>query len=249
MHRRAGIGAIDKKKMQEARFKDRGEELAADQLRQLSGQLGTLRDKLKEFATRHKNEIRKDPEFRRQFQEMCATIGVDPLASSKGFWSEMLGVGDFYYELGVQIVEICMANNHKNGGIMALDELFQRLVKSRGQTGGEQLSTDDVLRAMDKLKILGNGFSLIKLQRGRMLVQSVPGELSLDQNQVMLAAQETAHTSVRQLQTSLRWQEERAAKVLEDMVTGGMAWVDLAQRSEPVYWFPSLFNTGTVAPD
>ncbi len=37
------------------------------------------------------------------FQEMCTTIGVDPLASSKGFWSEMLGVGDFYYELAVQV--------------------------------------------------------------------------------------------------------------------------------------------------
>ena len=45
---------------------------------------------------------------------MCATIGVDPLASSKGFWSEMLGVGDFYYELGVQIVEVCMASSHRN---------------------------------------------------------------------------------------------------------------------------------------
>lgn len=29
----------------------------------------------------------------------------------------MLGVGDFYYELGVQIVEVCMATNHRNGGI------------------------------------------------------------------------------------------------------------------------------------
>ena len=46
-------------------------------------------------------------------QDMCASIGVDPLASSKGFWSEMLGVGDFYYELGVQIVEVCMASSHR----------------------------------------------------------------------------------------------------------------------------------------
>lgn len=36
--------------------------------------------------------------------------------ASKGFWSEMLGVGDFYYELGVQIVEVCMATSKKNGG-------------------------------------------------------------------------------------------------------------------------------------
>jgi ESCRT-II complex subunit VPS22 len=116
MMRKAGIGAIDKKRLTEARFKDRGEEIAADQLKQLSTSLEIFRVKLQEFATRHKNEIRKDPEFRRQFQEMCASIGVDPLASSKGFWSDVLGIGDFYYELGVQIVEICMANNHKNGG-------------------------------------------------------------------------------------------------------------------------------------
>ena len=65
-------------------------------------------------------------------QEMCASIGVDPLASSKGFWSEMLGFGDFYYELGVQIIEVCMANSHKTGGLMELGELRDRLIRSRG---------------------------------------------------------------------------------------------------------------------
>jgi ESCRT-II complex subunit VPS22 len=53
---------------------------------------------------------------------MCATIGVDPLASSKGFWSEMLGFGDFYYELAVQIIEVCMAATHRTGK-MILDEM------------------------------------------------------------------------------------------------------------------------------
>ena len=33
-------------------------------------------------------------------------VGVDPLASSKGIWGELLGLGDFYYELGVRIIEI-----------------------------------------------------------------------------------------------------------------------------------------------
>ena len=28
----------------------------------------------------------------------------------------MLGVGDFYYELGIQIVEVCMSTSHRNGG-------------------------------------------------------------------------------------------------------------------------------------
>ncbi len=36
--------------------------------------------------------------------------------AGKGFWAEMLGVGDFYYELGVQIIEVCIATSHRNGG-------------------------------------------------------------------------------------------------------------------------------------
>ena len=34
---------------------------------------------------------------------MCANIGVDPLASNKGVWAKTLGIGDFYFELGVQV--------------------------------------------------------------------------------------------------------------------------------------------------
>lgn len=41
-----------------------------------------------------------------------------PLKAGKGFWSEMLGVGDFYYELGVQIIEVCLALKHRNGGVL-----------------------------------------------------------------------------------------------------------------------------------
>lgn len=33
----------------------------------------------------------------------------------------MLGVGDFYYELGVQIIEVCLALKHRNGGEFKLD--------------------------------------------------------------------------------------------------------------------------------
>jgi len=57
---------------------------------------------------------------------MCATIGVDPLASSKGFWSEMLGVGTFYYELGIQAIEVCISTRVINGGIISMKELHSR---------------------------------------------------------------------------------------------------------------------------
>ena len=46
----------------------------------MSKQLESFRGYLEEFATKHKDKIRKNPQFRGQFQEMCASIGVDPLA-------------------------------------------------------------------------------------------------------------------------------------------------------------------------
>lgn len=46
----------------------------------MAKQMETFKVNLEEFATKHKDQIKKDPEFRVQFQEMCASIGVDPLA-------------------------------------------------------------------------------------------------------------------------------------------------------------------------
>uniref|UniRef100_A0A8D0GMJ1 Uncharacterized protein n=1 Tax=Sphenodon punctatus TaxID=8508 RepID=A0A8D0GMJ1_SPHPU len=46
----------------------------------MSKQLDMFKTNLEEFASKHKQEIRKNSQFRVQFQDMCATIGVDPLA-------------------------------------------------------------------------------------------------------------------------------------------------------------------------
>lgn len=47
---------------------------------QMAKQMEMFKVNLEEFAAKHKDDIRKDPEFRVSFQEMCASIGVDPLA-------------------------------------------------------------------------------------------------------------------------------------------------------------------------
>lgn len=77
-----------------------------------------------------RDDIRKDPVFRAQFHTMCANIGVDPLASNKGVWAQVLGFGDFYYELGVQIVEACLATRSLNGGLMDMQSLMRYVAVS-----------------------------------------------------------------------------------------------------------------------
>lgn len=108
LRRGVGIGAVRKKQEQAKQFTEVGDALVESQLSHVSAQLELFRTNLQQFAIKYKNNIKKDPEFRRRFQAMCAKIGVDPLASKKGFWSELLDVGDFYYELAVQIIEVCI---------------------------------------------------------------------------------------------------------------------------------------------
>ena len=55
-------------------------DVGANSLFQLSKQLDAFRTNLEQFARKHKGDIRRDADFRTQFQQMCATIGVDPLA-------------------------------------------------------------------------------------------------------------------------------------------------------------------------
>lgn len=202
---------MHKQKLEAGKYKDKGTELQESQFEQMTKQLDVFRENLEEFASKHKHEIKKNAQFRRQFQEMCAAIGVDPLASGKGFWS-VLGMGDFYYELGVQVVEVCLASNHSTGGLMELDELRRRLIAARGQKASHQeITNEDILMAAKKLRIFGNGyvgqrftglamhdplmlfvcfhrFIVYKIGKGRHMVQSIPGELSLQETSVLTAA-------------------------------------------------------------
>merc|ERR1712012_288933 len=226
-----------------------GDELAENQLAELSSQLSSFQGNLETFAREHKQEIRKDPEFRRHFQEMCSSIGVDPLASGKGFWSNMLDIGDFYYELGVQIVEVCMASAHKTGGLMELGELRQKLVRARGKSQHHQdITLDDLLRATKKLKVLGTGFTVIPLKSGRYLVQSVPGEMSLDQLNVLEQAEKSRGLVTEEvLSQNLKWEKQRSALILDHMVGSGQLWVDSqGSHGYKEYWAPSIFTSTLV---
>ncbi|XP_053698431.1 vacuolar-sorting protein SNF8 [Sabethes cyaneus] len=242
MRRRAGVGAIQRQKLEAEKYRDKGTELHDSQFEQMVKQMDALKEHLEEFAAKHKSEIRKNAQFRRQFQEMCAAIGVDPLASGKGFWS-VLGMGDFYYELGVQVVEVCLASNYSTGGLMELSELRNRLVAARGRKQiHQEITNEDILMAAKKLRIFGNGFSVYPVGKDRHMVQSIPGELSLQETAVLSVAanQGQGFVTITELVTALGWTETRARQAVDKILSDGLAWID-NQGDEESYWFPSLF--------
>ncbi|XP_075252751.1 vacuolar-sorting protein SNF8-like [Convolutriloba macropyga] len=239
MPRGVGIAGIRRNEQNKARFQEKGAELAADQLQHMIKQMNVFKTNLEDFAVKHRSELKKNPEFRAHFQQMCAQIGVDPLASSKGYWAQTLGVGDYYYELGVQIIEVCMATRPVNGGLIPIDDLRKRLNKTR--KADNQVSNDDIIRAIGKLKKLGAGFALIPINKS-FFVQSVPGELNMDHTTLLaLAEKNGGFVSKSYLEAcALNWHEERINRALDHLLKEELAWID-KQGSEYSYWFPNLF--------
>ncbi|ETO69114.1 hypothetical protein F444_14205 [Phytophthora nicotianae P1976] len=244
MRRRGvGIGAVRKKQEQAKQFSEVGEQLVEANLYHVSSQLELFRTNLQAFAIKYKNNIKKDPDFRRKFQVMCAKIGVDPLASKKGFWSELLDVGDFYYELAVQIIEVCIITRPKNGGLIGMSDLLRLLEKKRG-VAMQTVTDDDVKRAVKKLSVLGEGFQLIDMEERTMIV-TVPVVLSQDHSTILALAQTTGGmVNVSILARELQWDKKRSMLALNVLLREGMTWLD-EQTSEPSYFFPSITLSGT----
>lgn len=230
MRRGVGVGAIKKKKEKNEQFGKLADKLEATQEAHVEEFLASFKVTLEGFAAKHKKKIRSDPLFRSRFTSMCYEIGVDPLRSSKGFWSETLGIGDYFFELGVKIIEACAKTRDVNGGLMTLDELGSHL--------DDTATKDDLRRAIAKLHVLGNGFRLVD-----DLVFSVPLELHADHTIALDLARATGTLTNADLERRLRGNnvQDRSNAVLTHLATDGFAWIDQQSGGHPSYYFPSLW--------
>ncbi|KAK4521819.1 Bifunctional purine biosynthesis protein PurH [Mucor velutinosus] len=245
MRRRpVGVASVTYRKRTEKEFQQIGDSIAAKELEQLQSQMDVFKTNLQEFAQKHRKDIRKDPTFRAHFQRMCTNIGVDPLASNKGFWADLLGVGDFYYELGIQIIEACIVSRINDGGLTELSEIMRRVQVMRGsnndkQQQQQQISEDDITRAIKTLKPLSGGYEVL-LIGDRKLVRSVPKELDKDQSALLLLAQKTGYVDYDMIKNELGWNPERIKTATQHLLQDGIAWLDQFGEKES-FWIPTYF--------
>ena len=75
---------------------------------------------------------------------------------------------------------------------MSFEELRKRVLATSGKTR-QDVTEDDLARAIKKLRVLGGGFAVIPVGKHR-LVQSVPGELNMDHTAVLQKA-DVSHLS------------------------------------------------------
>lgn len=134
------------------------QQLKMEKLNAASQQLSQFKNILQEFAEKYKREIREDPDFRAQFNNMCLGLGVDPLQSQKGFWSDLLKIGDFYFELSVKVIDACIRLGRGTRGMVPVNELIRNVKLTYKKPPA--ISKDDIVTALSKVKVLGAGYSV-----------------------------------------------------------------------------------------
>ncbi|KAJ6546451.1 EAP30/Vps36 family-domain-containing protein [Mycena vulgaris] len=247
MHKRGGVGlaAFDRQEQSNRSFAQLSTQISQSQVDNLHAQLNQFRTALAHFATTRRDSIRKDPAFRHAFQQMCSSIGVDPLAGPRkgGWWAEMLGLGDWQYELGVQIVDVCVSTRERNGGLIEMEELLRLVSKLRGVSGGD-VTEDDIVRSIKTLQPLGVGYEVVNVADGRKMVRSVVKELDEDQAVVIAIAQQEGGRIVEDILVRKGWTRGRARAALENMLLrDGLCWLDEQDEAcGKAYWVTSAMK-------
>jgi ESCRT-II complex subunit VPS22 len=257
-HRTPGLSSLSSRGLQNHHYTSHGATLRTRNADSLSTQLSVFQSLLHNFALTHSKDIRANPAFRAEFARMCSALNIDFLASSyqrdakagsdnkgaggESIWAQLLGgsVNDFYFNLGVLIVEECRATRAENGGLISISDLQARISKSQRIGASMEVSDDDIKRAVDSLAPLGSCFSMMKIGH-RSLIRSVPKELNTDQSTVLEAVQVLGYVTVSMLQVNLAWERPRACAVVEDLMADSLVWVDM-QAGENEYWSPAFMN-------
>ena len=225
MRRGVGISAVTKKTNEKKQYEAIGKKMEETRMSNVKETLNKFQVALAEFAEKHRDKINSDPEFRQQFHTLCKNVGVDPLASNKGFWADILGVGDFYFELGILIIQICLQSRSVNGGIISLSDLLER-VRACRKNSKQKASMDDLRKAIQKLAILGKGYQLIRFREKEPYLLSLPIELNNDHEDLMDVAQFHGFTTFNLMNDGYSWSNERFTLAINTLLVEGIIWLD-----------------------
>lgn len=247
MRRRPGIHGLQQQQLREQKYRMLGQQVQEANVEIMRAQMATFKAALEQFATRHRDDIRRNPEFRQQFHVMCANIGVDPLVSNKsGTWAEKLGLGEFYYALAITVLDACKYRQAYDGGLTELSSVHRYVSQRRGEAA-DPITEDDIVRAMEKLSILGGGIGVMNIG-GKKFIRSLPAELSTDGNSLLeLAAALGGFFSRKDVADKFDWSMARISDALAALAREGLILIDDPPETkgesiieQRLYWCPAV---------
>ena len=189
--RTPGLSSLSTNRLQTHHYTNHGASLRTRNAQSLETQLSVFQSLVHNFALTHSKDIRANPAFRAEFARMCTALNIDFLASSyhkegsgsgsssslngkgpssgESIWASLLGgsVHDFYFNLGVTIVEVCRATRAENGGLISLSDLKTHVKRGRAIGSAMDVSDADIEQAVRALEPL-DGISVMHTRRPRI---------------------------------------------------------------------------------
>ena len=154
---------------------------------------------------------------------MCVEIGVDPLQSQAGFWSQFTGLGDFYRVLSIKIIDVCLKLKKKNSGFIQISTILDKVLKTYGQNP-PALSPNDIKKAISNLDEIGNGYTVVKIG-GEDYLKIVNFDLDSDSDQLIQLVNKDGYFDQTAL-NSLPLEPEHIQGILHSLLEQGIIWVD-----------------------
>lgn len=174
------LGNVHQQRRMQENFAKMGEQIEKESLVKLKEQMESFSNNLDKFANKYKDEIKYNPDFREKFYMMCKELGVDPLSSTT-LWNKNLNLTEFYYNLAIQIITICIALREKKGALIEINELRQYLIHHRKSN---DITILDIEKAIESVSELKCGFQIIDIKNSKA-VMTVPMQLSNDTNVII----------------------------------------------------------------
>ena len=194
-------------------------------------QMQLFQSALEKFATQHRQQLKDDPEFRNAFNTMCLQLGVDPLQSTKGFWSSILGFGDFYHELAIKVIDVCLKQKRSNGGLLELSNVLEQVKKTYKGSNPPKISENDVGTAIKNLKCLGSGYCIVNIGK-KKYIKTTSFDLEADHNAILSLAEGKGYFTGK---GNLKISDQRYNAAINSLLEQGFIWVDEFEGKKTYY--------------
>jgi ESCRT-II complex subunit VPS22 len=232
-----GFAEINRRQEEEATLALARERINATVDKAAKNQMEKFKSTLERFAIEHKTQLKEDPDFRSAFNKMCFEIGVDPLQSTKGFWSSILGVGDFYHELSIKVIEVCMKQKRSNGGLLELSEVLEQVRRTYKGKNPPKIGEGDIAAALKNLGCLGSGYSIVDIGKKKYM-KTTSFDLDADHNAILSLAEGKGYFTDK---GSLSISDKRFKDGVESLLQQGFIWLD-EYKGVKTYYVCAMFK-------
>ena len=118
---------------------------------------------------------------------------------------------------------------------MSLSELIEKL-KATSNTGKlDNISEDDVRRAISSLSVLGNNFRVVEMAGNKPFLVSNSLHFNNDHESVLSLSQDKGYFNEEMCKNELGWGVERFNLVTESLLKEGVVWLDIHEGQWNLY--------------